>query len=142
MSMPTSAEHEIVQEPSTTKNSSSSRAPKTGAQLRDNPEERNSQTGTESRTGDDLRIRVSLNVENKINTAKHPGTDSKRIRCRARHREEEHHAANLSLHNTSTWTNCQCTAPKRATTTVVAYTGPTMNLSKNWKCSTTSSSMS
>ena len=30
----------IVQEPSTTKNSSSSRAPKTGAQLRDNPEER------------------------------------------------------------------------------------------------------
>ena len=35
MSMMTSAEHEIVQEPSTTKNSSSSRAPKTGAQLRD-----------------------------------------------------------------------------------------------------------
>ena len=32
MSMSTSAEHEIVQEPSTTKNSSSSRAPKTGAQ--------------------------------------------------------------------------------------------------------------
>ena len=32
--------HEIVQEPSTTKNSSSSRAPKTGAQLRDNTEER------------------------------------------------------------------------------------------------------
>ena len=30
----------IVQEPSTTKNSSSSRAPKTGAQLRDDPEER------------------------------------------------------------------------------------------------------
>ena len=29
-----------MQEPSTTKNSSSSRAPKTGAQLRDNPEER------------------------------------------------------------------------------------------------------
>ena len=29
-----------VQEPSTTKNSSSSRAPKTGAQLRDDPEER------------------------------------------------------------------------------------------------------
>ena len=38
--MSTSAEHEIVQGPSTTKNSSSSRAPKTGAQLRDNPEER------------------------------------------------------------------------------------------------------
>ena len=38
--MSTSAEHEIVQEPSTAKNSSSSRAPKTGAQLRDNPEER------------------------------------------------------------------------------------------------------
>ena len=30
----------IVQEPSTTNNSSSSRVPKTGAQLRDNPEER------------------------------------------------------------------------------------------------------
>ena len=30
----------IVQEPSMTKNSSSTRAPKTGAQLRDNPEER------------------------------------------------------------------------------------------------------
>ena len=33
--MSTNSEHEIVQEPSTTKNS-----PKTGAQLPDNPEER------------------------------------------------------------------------------------------------------
>ena len=38
--MLTSAEHEIVQEPSTTKNSLSSRAPKTGAQLQENLEER------------------------------------------------------------------------------------------------------
>ena len=34
------SEHEFVQESSMAKNSSASRAPKTGAQLRDNPEER------------------------------------------------------------------------------------------------------
>ena len=38
--MPTCCYGLIVQEPSTTTNSSPSRAPKTGAQLRDNPEER------------------------------------------------------------------------------------------------------
>ena len=38
--MSTNSEHEFVQEPSMAKNSSLLRAPKTGAQLRDNPEER------------------------------------------------------------------------------------------------------
>ena len=38
--MSTSSKSNWHGEPSTTKNSSSSRAPKTGAQLRDNPEER------------------------------------------------------------------------------------------------------
>ena len=38
--MSTSSEDEIVQEPSMAKNSSPSRAPKNGAQLRKNPEER------------------------------------------------------------------------------------------------------
>ena len=38
--MLTSSEDEIVQEPSMAKNSSPSRAPKNGAQLRENPEER------------------------------------------------------------------------------------------------------
>ena len=48
--MSTSSEDEIVQEPSMAKNSSPSRAPKNGAPLRENPEEREKKTKKAEKT--------------------------------------------------------------------------------------------
>ena len=64
--MSTSHYELIVQEPSTTKNSSSSRAPKTNAQLRDNPEEREKcgKTAKKPFTAAITLLKAPVSVEN------------------------------------------------------------------------------
>ena len=63
------------------------------------------------------------------------------IRCRARHCAEEHHAADLPLHHTSTSTLVNVLHPNEQRQLSLHNNGPTMNLSKNWNCSKITASM-
>ena len=74
----------------------------------------------ESRTGNDLRIRVPFRVENMSKTASTQELTLNMYSLSSQALREEQHAADLPLHHTSTSTTCQCTAPQRATTAVVA----------------------